>query len=822
MILKSSGTRFGFWVLKKSIMIKNYIKTAFRAMYRDKWYSLVNIGGLAIGMCITILLSLYVLHETSFDKFHTNHQRIYRLHTHIIEEKSNEKRYPVSVYETGGALVERVPEVEKVARLFYSVTGEATVDNETIKSQGLIYTDTTFFSLFNFPIIQGNSKNPLAQPNNIVITERVASAWFGSDDPIGKSINIFTYDIDTMERRLYKRPQSLTVSAIMKNPPKNSHLQPAVITNFATMPETFLRVNGLDFYTYLKTNRPIDSELHGHIAKVNAETIEQGFGKDHPKEFTQTHVMPIAKIHLHANYQSERGKTANYTFVLTLGIVAALVLLIASINFINLTTARADNRKREVGVRKTVGSSRNMIIAQFIGESVLTSMFALILALMLAELTITPFNTLIGTQLSLDYKHNISLFIALVTLAITIGVSGGLYPALYVSRFNPLAILRGLTEKGKQNVFIKRVLIIFQFGIATTLIFGLIVINSQLRFMKRKDLGFTPQNVVIFFGLTENLIAGYNSLTNDLEAIPNVISVSGAQSFPSAGFSGMNLALEGEEPTSAFSVKEHRVQDNYIETMQMQLVDGRDFRPNSPADNEGYIINETAAKMLGIENPIGARVMMWKRPGKVIGVIKDFHFASLRNNIEPMVISRYNPRMHNLTIRIDEKNKAESVKRIIETITKHEPGYSPSYSYLDDILMAQYGSEEKTFNLILSASIVALILSMIGLYALSAYSLANRTKELGVRKILGANAPSLMNLLLIDTTKWVLVASLVALPAGWIFAKDWLTDFAYRIDISPWYLVLAIAGTYSIALITVTGQILRAVSTNPVVTLRYE
>jgi ABC-type antimicrobial peptide transport system permease subunit len=284
----------------------------------------------------------------------------------------------------------------------------------------------------------------------------------------------------------------------------------------------------------------------------------------------------------------------------------------------------------------------------------------------------------------------------------------------------------------------------------------------------------------------------------------------------------MNLALEGTDPSKAFSVKEHRVQDYYLETMQMQLVEGRDFRPDAVADNDGYIINETAAKMLGVENPVGERVMMWKRPGKIIGVIKNYHFASLRNNIEPLVISRYNPRMGNLTIRVDETNKAQTVEQIISIIKKHEPNYNPSYSYLEDILAKQYGSEERTFKLIMSASLIALILSMIGLYALSAYSLANRTKELGVRKILGASLSTLLKLLLADTTKWVLLASIIALPAGWYFAKDWLADFAFRIDIEPWVFISTILITYTIALLTVAGQVLHAARTNPVETLRYE
>lgn len=803
-------------------MIKNFLKIAFRTLYRDKWYSIVNIGGLAIGMCVTLLLSLYVRHELSFDKFHKDFQRIYRINTHINQEGFDEKKYPVTVYETGDVLAERLADVEMVTRLFFSTTGETYINNDTKQSQSLIYTDKTFFNLFNFPIIKGNAKSPIDDPNSIVISEKVAQSWFGSEDPIGKSVNIYTFDYDTIERKLIKRPQTLTVSAIMGDAPKNSQLQPKVVTNFRTMSEVMLRVNGFDFYTYIKTKKLLDEHLENQIAEINAEQIEAGFGKTHPKELTSTHLMPISKIHLHSDYQSEVAITSSYSFVITLGIVAALVLIIASINFINLSTARADNRKREVGIRKTVGSKRLQLIAQFIGESILSSIIALFVSLMLLELLIGPFNSLISTNISLDYKNNVILLISVIGLAVVVGAIGGLYPSIYISRFKPITILRGITSRGKQNPFVKTTLIVFQFGIAAVLIFGLVVINSQMRYMKSKDLGFNQQNVILFFGLTESIVESYKPLSNDLRSIPNVISMSAAQSYPSAGLSGMNLALEGTDPSKAFSVKEHRVQDHYIETMQMQIVKGRDFRPNSIADDEGYIINETAAKMLGVENPIDARVMMWRRPGKIIGIIKDYHFASLRNDIEPLVISRYNPRMFNLTLRIEDFDKDKTVDRIVETIRKYDPNYKPSYRYLQDMLMAQYGSEEKTFRLILSASTIALILSMIGLYALSAYALANRTKELGVRKILGASLPTLLKILLLDSTKWVLIANAIALPIGWYFSKNWLNDFAFRIDISAWIFVTTLFLTFSIALITIFWQVLKAAQSNPIEALRYE
>jgi putative ABC transport system permease protein len=343
-----------------------------------------------------------------------------------------------------------------------------------------------------------------------------------------------------------------------------------------------------------------------------------------------------------------------------------------------------------------------------------------------------------------------------------------------------------------------------------------------MNFMKNKDLGFDQENIILFFGISENLNKSYKAIQEEINSIPNVISISAAQSFPSAGLSGMNLSLEGSDPSTAFSVKENRIQDNYIKTLGMQIVQGRDFIPDAPADDEGYIINETAARMLGLPNPIDARVMMWRRPGKIIGVVKDYHLTSLRDDIAPLIISRYNPSINNITVKIEEFNKAETINQITSVLQKYDPNYNPHYRYLKDFLLAQYGSEERTFKLILSASILALILSMVGLYALSSYSIANRTKELGIRKILGASLSTLLNLLLTDSTKWVLVANIVALPVGWYFSRKWLNDFTYRIELTPWIFFTAILVTFTIAVLTIAWQIIRAARANPIETLRYE
>ncbi len=804
-------------------MFKNYLRTALRAMYRDKWYSIVNIGGLAIGMCVALLLSLYVKHELSFDRFHRDYDKIYRLHNHFTRQDLEEQKLPCTLLETGDELLAQIPEVDKLVRIFFWNTGTVSINDETKASKRIIYTDSTFFTFFNFPILQGSMSNPIDAPNQIAISESTANEWFGNVNPIGKSIQIYSYDVDSVTHSVYKKPQSLNISAIFADIPNNSHIRFDVVTNLNTMPQRFLRGQGQDFYTYIKLHGSLTEEISSSIGHINASLIERRIGSSKPKEMTKTVLIPLQKIHLNTDYPNEIAITSNPLFVITLGIVGVLVLIIASINFINLSTARADKRKREVGIRKSVGSNRAQIILQFIGESIVASLVALIFSLMLSELLINPFNNLLNTTLSLEYKHNFGFLAMIVTMAIIVGIVGGSYPAFYVSRFRPITILRGITESGKPNPFIKSALIIFQFGIAGLLIFGLIVINSQMRFVKKKDLGFEKENLLIFTGINENLINSYRAVRNEISSIPGVVSVSAAQSLPSGGgYSGMNLYLQEADPSSAFSIKELRVQDSYIETTGMQIVLGRDFIPDSPSDDEGYIINETTAKMLGLENPVDARVVMWKRPGKIIGVIKDYHFASLKENIEPLIITRYNPRMHNYTIRIENFNKTETVSQITEVIQKYEPNYKSNYTYLSDYLNNQYGAEERTFRLILAASALALLLSMIGLYALSAYSLANRTKELGVRKILGASLSTLLRLLLSDSTRWVMVANIIALPVGWYFAKGWLNDFAYRINISPWMFISTILLTYSIAVITIAWQIYRAARTNPVEALRYE
>ncbi|HPF94181.1 MAG TPA: hypothetical protein PLV65_09590, partial [Tenuifilaceae bacterium] len=338
----------------------------------------------------------------------------------------------------------------------------------------------------------------------------------------------------------------------------------------------------------------------------------------------------------------------------------------------------------------------------------------------------------------------------------------------------------------------------------------------------KKDLGFEKEDVIIFSNLTESIIGSYSTIRQELLTNPSIESVSGAQSLPGGGLSGMNLYLEGADPSTAFSIKENRIQDYYIETLMMKIVEGRDFIPNSVVDNDSYIINQSAAKMLGVSNPIGKKVVMWQRPGTIIGVVKDYHLKSLRDEIEPLIISRYNPRMHNFTIRLTENSNKQTVEWIENTLKKHDPNYKSSNYYLSDFLMMQYRSEKQTYKLILSASILAIIISIVGLYALSAFAIARRTKEIGIRKILGSSVSKIATVLIADTTKWVMIANIIAIPVAYFLANEWLNGFAYRISIEVWIPVATIATTFTIALLTIVWQAIKASHVNPIVSLRYE
>lgn len=803
-------------------MLRSYFTLMFRTLYRDKWYSATYIIGLAIGMCVALLLSIYVLHEFSFDRFHNDYSNIYRIHNHFSREGLEEERLPTTLYNTGDGIAEKIPEVESVVRIMFWRTGDFILNNQPRESRSIIYTDSTFFNMFNFPIVKGNVINPLSEPNRIVITEKIAYEWFGDEDPIGKSIQITTIELDTLARRLYSVPITLTINAVAADVPKNSHLDFDVVTSFKSMSEPFLRGQGQDFFTYVKLISPLTESLRERICNVNAFEIEKGFGKNRPSESTRTVFIPLHKIHLKANYPYDRAITSSYSFVITLGVVAGLVLLIASINFINLSTARANKRKREVGIRKVVGSLRKQIVVQFIGESVLSAFFSLMVAFLIMELLLSPFNSLLRTELSYSNIINIPFLLGMLGVTILIGVLGGLYPSIYVSSFKPIAILKGLSDQGSKKSFAKSALMVFQFGMASLLVFGLIVITNQMKFIREKDLGFEKENVVLFFGVTSQMARSYNAIANELKSIPNVHSVSAAHSYPGAGLSGMNLRLEETDASLAFSIKENRVHDYYIETLGMQIVEGRDFVPNQQTDDDSYIINETAAKMLGLENPIGARVIMWRRPGTIIGVVKDYHIASLRENIEPLIISRYNKGIGNITVRIDANNRSETVKQISELFLKHDPNYNPRYEFLEDNIENLYGSEKRTFKLILAASFIAIFLSMVGLYALSSYSLENRKKEVSIRKILGASIHTIYGLLTLDSTKFVLIANFIALPVGWYFAKGWLNNFAFRVDIEPWMFIVTVLSTFTIALLTIVWQVVKTSKTNPVEALRYE
>ena len=404
-------------------MLKNYIKTALRSLFRDKWYSIVNIGGLAIGMCVALLLTIYVKFELSFDKFHDDYHRIYRLHTHFSREGLEEQKLPTTLLDVGENILEEVPEVETIARVFYMNTGTVNVNNESYRSSSIIYADTSFFSLFSFPVNLGKSTNPINEPGSIAITERIASIWFGDENPIGQSVTFSTVDFDTISSSFVRKEQPFTVTAVLTDIPKNSHLTFDVVTSFQSVPKNYIIRQGLDFFTYIKLYNKITPEVSERIGMVNATTIERAFGAfGRESANTQTRLMPLHQIHLNASYPYDMAITSSKIFVYTLGIIAILVLGIASINFVNLTTARADTRKREVGVRKAVGSGRKQLVVQFIGESVLASLLALIVSFALTELLISPFNNLLGTSLVLEYWENLPFFFIIILFAMLVHV----------------------------------------------------------------------------------------------------------------------------------------------------------------------------------------------------------------------------------------------------------------------------------------------------------------------------------------------------------------------------------------------------------------
>jgi len=790
---------------KRKTMLKNFFIVFFRNFSKNPFFSFLNTFGLAVGYAVSIMAILYIVFHLNINKCHKDYDKIYRIHNGYVMN-GKESFFANSLLSTGEQVFHEVPGVENFTRVTAWFRGNSLikVNDQFYNRTDILLADSNFIDIFSFDLVLGNKNNFLKDPKQIAITQKLSRKVFGNENPIGEKI-IF-------------QDSTYTVNWLIQDPSINSHIKFDMLIPFDAMPSYYF---SFDAFTYIKFKEKPDEAIKNKVIAVTNRFNEEQVG-EYATDF-KADIMSLRDIYLKSNFEWEAVKTENIKNLYIFGFLGFLILFIALINFINLLTAKSEERSKEVGLKKVVGASKSQLKNQFIGETLLISFLSFLLSFVLVELLQNPINSLLNVELSLLNQGSLLLYAGLLIIPIFTGILAGFYPAIVLAKFQPVNIIKGIfNTSGKPNL-LKVILVIIQFTISTLLISIILVIIFQVKYMKEKDLGFEVENLVVFSRLTTPIQQKYISLKNELLKNPNISYVTASHSIPGWGGSGQFIHFKGANPkTDAFPLSEYKVQDDFVETYGLELIAGRSFSFPEYRDSNVFIINETAAKKLGEENPIGKKVVVAMWEGEIVGIVKDFHFASMKYNIEPLVLSRYSDRLYNLTAKIHPENSQETIDFIIDKLKEYDPNYYSSYRFVEDEFQKKYANEEKMLRIIIWGSIIAIILSILGLFALTSYTIHKKYKEIGLRKVQGASVTNIVFILNKNILRWVLLTNIIAWPLGYYLMDNWLQNFAFSIPLHIWYFIIAGAISFSIALATITFQARRAALLNPVDIIKYE
>lgn len=807
-------------------MIKNFVKTAFRSLLKNKGFTAINILGLALGLATCLLIVFYVIDELSYDRYNTKADRIYKLNTDI-KFGGNASSYAIGPPPLAVEAVSNIPEVEKATRLLIATDIRFKKGEENINETKVAYADSTLFDVFTLPMLKGSPKMALKEPNTIVLTERAAQKYFNTTDAVGRFLTLVNSNVN------YK------VTGVIENMPGQSHFNFDYILSMSTLEGSRANVwNSFIYSTYLLvkpgTNeaslvKKLDALFQKHFVQQPGFNAA-AFAKN--GNYVRVNVTPLTDIHLFSNRQYELGTNSSITYIYIFSAIALFILLIACINFMNLSTARSANRAREVGVRKVLGSSRKYLIAQFLSESLLITLVATIIAVLAAWLLLPLFNGIAGKELGITLQTIGWLLPSVIVIIIVVGVLAGAYPAFYLSAFQPINVLKGKLSAGFKGGGFRNFLVVLQFSVSIFLIIGTIVIYNQLNYIQHKNLGFDRSQVVV----VKNTVGLANAKTfkEQVKQIAGVSNASLSGFLPTGSLRQPNSVFTNRVPNSrnALFTEIWPVDEDYLPTMGMKLSKGRNFEKGAIADSTGMIINETAARMLGFSNdPIGKKLYyVPEREGssdttireyRVIGVIKDFNFASLRDNITPVVMMLSNNNGA-LSIKLSGNNVTPYVTQIQNKWNQLSPNQHFEYSFMDGDFNTAYRTEHRTGKLFMIFTTLAVVIACLGLFSLAAYAAEQRNKEIGIRKVLGASVSAIVGMLSKDFIKLVLISFAIAAPLAWLVMHKWLQGFAYRQNIQWWVVAAAGAGALVIAFVTISTQSFKAAVANPAESLKGE
>jgi len=806
-------------------MLSNYITVALRNFRRHKGHTFINITGLAVGMATCILIMLWVQDELSFDRFHQDADHIYRL-CHELTMGGSTIHTPTGSDPMAPAIQAVCPEVVAVTRIRSGDRTEVVYGNNRFFEENILYADSQFFSVFTFPLVQGDPQTALARAHSVVITRDIARKYFGDEDPLGKILQSWG--------------DEYTVTGVIDKVPSNSHLSFDLLRSyrslFSTEGDDVWRWGNLDIYTYIRVVPDARvQDLEGKISSVIDEHLASQVKKEKGNSL-RPYLQPLTEIHLYSGshlVQDIAARPGNLTYILLFIGIALGVLLIACANFINLTTAGSSHRMKEVGVRKTFGADHGRLTLQFLMESVLLSLAALVIALILIELALPSFNSMIQGELELAYFVHPRVIPGFVLFAILVGLVAGIYPAVSLSSMKPVAALKSVYRPTDSRSVLRRVLVVGQYTISIALIIGTAMIYDQVNFMKNKNLGFAGDQLLVLRGVDDlpAAAAAGATLKSEMARTAGVTLASLSSVVPGENTLMTNFRPEGFDQEDMLMVAMF-ADESFQPTLGLELTAGRNFSPEMGSDSvDAVLINEAAARKLGWEDPVGKIINRrisedgrpaWQ-PRKVVGVIKDFHYTNLHETIAPLVIICSSPQPFSyLSIRIETKDISHTLAMIRDQ-WERLCGEAPfDYFFMNQRFAEQYRAEERLGKIAISFSLLAIFVACLGLSGMASHAAQRRTKEIGVRKVLGATTGGIAALLTTELVKWVLIANAIAWPIAYYTMNRWLQTFAYRTGISPSIFLLSAALALVVAMATVSYQAVHAARANPVDSLKYE
>ncbi len=811
-------------------MIRNYLRSALRNIKRHPFISFINIFGLTVGLTCCLLILAYIINERSYDKFNKNANDIYRVTRTFYTAPGVENLHLSSVAPPFGPLLQTAfSDIKKITRVLPNGNTALKYKDKLFNEKGAAFADENFFAFFDVPIVKGDSKRGLSDPYSIMLSEAMAKKYFGDEDPLNKGI------------RLDNIGHDFKVTGVYQSFPANSHMRPEILMSFNTLKDTAIygekqlqtNFGNNSFYTYLLFPKDynvekVSSQLPDFLDRYVHFPNMPGNLKTH--QVTKLSLQKLTDIHLRSHLDDEYEENGDIKRVYIFSAIALFILLIACINYMNLSTARSTLRAREIGIRKVIGAQRKEIISQFLSESVLITLMALALAFILTVALIPFVNNISSQHLAIRSLVQLNVLIPILLLPFVIGLISGIYPAIFMSSFLPVKVLKGIIKTGQGGVSFRKVLVVLQFSVSIILIVATTVVFQQLQYIQSKALGFNKDHIVTI-DYVNPLTKQFDAFKDDLKKNTFIKEVGRSSRIPSGRLLDDQNAkiIEGSSAQPVkIDLKYITADYGFIPTYGMQMAAGRNFSKEFSTDTNNFVINEEAVKEFGwggAQNALGKDLQYGNTKGKVIGVVKDFHFESLHQKIIPLLLTLPAPTngyYGKISIKIDGHNSRAAIQTIQDTWHKYLPETPFDFTFLDEKFGQLYNSEQQQGSLFTIFSCIAIFIACLGLFGLSAFTITQRIKEIGVRKVLGASVPQIVRELSKDFLLLVLIASVIALPIAWYSMHQWLLDFAFRISIAWWVLVMAGVLAVIIAFVTISFQSIKAALMNPVKSLRSE